>query len=51
MTTIASIKVVMQTKPGGQNHIVYSGSRTNVVDNVTHAVDEEVTEVREEGCR
>ena len=51
MTTIANIKVLMWTKPGGQNHILYSGSRTPVVDVVTHVVDEEVTEVREEGCR
>ena len=28
MTTIANIKVMMRTKPGGQNHILYSGSRT-----------------------
>ena len=51
MTTIANIKVMMQTKPGGQNHILHSGSRTDVVDVVTHVVDEEVTEVEEEGCR
>ena len=58
MTTIANIKVMMRTKPGGQNHILYSGSRTDVVDVVTHVVDvvthvvdEEVTEVGEEGCR
>ena len=51
MTTIANIKVMMRTKPGGQNHILYSGSRTNVVDVVTHVVDEEVTKVGEEGCR
>ena len=50
MTTIANIKVMMRTKPGGQNHILYSGSRTDVVDVVTHVVDEEVTEVGEEGC-
>ena len=50
MTTIANIKVMMRTKPGGQNHILYSGSRTTVVDVVTHVVDEEVTEVGEEGC-
>ena len=48
MTTIANIKVMMRTKPGGQNHILYSGSRTVVVDVVTHVVDEEVTEVGEE---
>ena len=40
MTTIAKIKVMMRTKPGGQNHILYSGSRTAVVDVVTHVVDE-----------
>ena len=51
MTTIANIKVMMWTKPGGQNHILYSGSRTDVVDVVTHVVDEEVTEVGAEGCR
>ena len=51
MMTIAKIKVMMRTKPGGQNHILCSGSRTVVVDVVTHVVDEEVTEVREEGCR
>ena len=51
MPTIAKIKVMMRTKPGGQNHILYSGSRTPVVDVVTHVVDEEVTGVREEGCR
>ena len=45
MTTIANIKVMMRTKLGGQNHILYSGSRTDVVDVVTHVVDEEVTEV------
>ena len=28
MTTIANIKVMMRTKPGGQNNILYSGSRT-----------------------
>ena len=50
MTTIANIKVMMRTKPGVQNHILYSGSRTNVVDVVTHVVDKEVTEVGEEGC-
>ena len=50
MMTIANIKVMMRTKPGGQNHILYSGSRTDVVDVVTHAADEEVTEVGEEGC-
>ena len=50
MTTIANIKVMMRTKPGGQNHILYNGNRTDVVDVVTHAVDEEVTEVGEEGC-
>ena len=50
MTTIANIKVMMRTEPGGQNHILYSGSRTAVVDVVTHVVDEEVTEVGEEGC-
>ena len=46
MTTIANIKVMMR-KPGGQNHILYSGSRTAVVDVVTHVIDEEVTEVGE----
>ena len=51
MTTIANIKVMMRTKPGGQNHILYSGSRADVVDVVTHVVDEEVTEVGEEGYR
>ena len=51
MTTIANIKVMMRTKPGGQNHILYIGGRTDVVDVVTHVVDEEVTEVGEEGCR
>ena len=51
MKKIANIKVMMRTKPGGQNHILYSWSRTNVVDVVTHVVDEEVTEVGEEGCR
>ena len=51
MTTIANIKVMMRTKPGGQNDMLYSGSRTDVVDVVTHVVDEEVTEVGEEGCR
>ena len=51
MTTIAKIKVMMRTKPGGQNHILYSGDRTAVVDVVTHVIDEEVTEVGEEGCR
>ena len=51
MTTIANIKVMMQSKPGGQNHILYSGSRTAMVDVVTHVVDEEVIEVGEEGCR
>ena len=50
MTTIAKIKVMMRTKPGGQNHILYSKSRTVVVDVVTHVVDEEVTKVKEEGC-
>ena len=50
MTTIANIKVMMRTKPGGQNHILYSGRKTYVVDVVTHVVDEEVTEVGEEGC-
>ena len=49
MTTIANIKVMMRTKPGGQNHILYSRSRTNMVDVDTHVVDEEVTEVGEEG--
>ena len=43
MTTIANIKVMMRTKQGGQNHILYSGSRTDVVDVITHVVDEEVT--------
>ena len=47
MTTIANIKVMMRTKPGGQNHILHSGSTTDVVDVVTHVVDEEVTEVGE----
>ena len=51
MTTIANIKVMMRTKPGGQNHILYGESRTDVVDVVTHVVDEEVTEVGEEGSR
>ena len=51
MTTIANIKVMMRTKPGGQNHIVYNRSRTDVVDVVTRVVDEEVTKVGEEGCR
>ena len=51
MTTIAKIKVMMQTKPGGQNHILYNGSRTDVVDVVTHVVDKEVTEVGKKGCR
>ena len=51
MTTIANIKVMTRTELGGQNHILYSGSRTHVVDVVTHVVDEEVTEVGEEGCR
>ena len=51
MTTIAKIKVMMWTKPGGENHILYGGSRTAMVDVVTHVVDEEVTEVGEEGCR
>ena len=51
MTTIANIKVMTRTKPGGQNHILYNRSRTDVVDVVTHVVDEEVTEVGEEGCR
>ena len=51
MTTIAKMKVMMRTIQGGQNHILYSGSRTAVVDVVTHVVDEEVTEVGEEGCR
>ena len=51
MTTIGKTKVMMRTKPGGQNHILYSGSRTVVVDVVTHVVDEEVTGVMEEGCR
>ena len=51
MTTTAKFKLMMQTKPGGQNHILYNGSRTHVVDVVTHVVDEEVTEVGEEGCR
>ena len=48
---MANIKVMMRTKPRGQNHILYSGSRTDVVDVVTHVVDEEVTMVGEEGCR
>ena len=51
MTTIAKIKVIMRTKPGAQNHILYSGRRTAMVDVVAHVVDEEVTEVEEEGCR
>ena len=51
MTTIANIKVMMRTKPGGQNHILYSGSRTIVANVVTHVVDEEVAEVGKEGCR
>ena len=51
MTTIAKIKVMMRTTLGGHYHILYSGSRTAVVDVVTHVVDEEVTEVRKEGCR
>ena len=51
MTIIANIKVMMRTKLGGHNLILYSGSRTTVVDVVTHVVDEEVTEVGEEGCR
>lgn len=51
MTTIAKIKGMMRTKRGGQNHILPNGSRTVVVDVVTHVVDEELTEVREEGCR
>ena len=50
MMTIAKIKVMMRTKPGGQNHILYNGGRTAVVDVVTHVVDEEVTKVGEEGC-
>ena len=50
MTAIANIKVMMRTKPGGENHILYSGSRTTVVGVVIHVVDEEVTEVGEEGC-
>ena len=45
MMTIANIKVMMRTKPGGQNHILYNGSRTDVVDVVTHVVDEEVIHV------
>ena len=51
MTTIAKIKVMMRTKPGGHNHILYSGSRTAVVDVVTHVVDEEVTLVGEEALQ
>ena len=51
MTTIANIKVMMWTKLGGQNHILYNGRRTDVVDVVTHVIDEEVTEVGEEGYR
>ena len=51
MTTIANVKVMMRTKPGGQNHILYSRCRTDVVDVVIHVVDEEVTKVGEEGCR
>ena len=50
MTTIAKIKVMTRTKPGGQSHILYSQSRAVVVDVVT-VVDEEVTVVGEEGCR
>ena len=50
METIANIKVMMRSIPGGQEHILYSGSRTAVVDVVTHVVDEEVTEVGAEGC-
>ena len=50
MMTIAKIKVMMRTKPGEQNHILYSRSKTAVVDVVTHVVDEEVIEVGEEGC-
>ena len=49
MMTIAKIKVMMHTKPEGQDHILYSGSRTVVVDVVTLVVDEEVIEVGEEG--
>ena len=51
MMSIANIKVMMQTKPGGQNHMLYSGSKTVVVNDVTHVIAEEVTEVGEEGCR
>ena len=47
MTTIANIKVMMQTKPGRQIHILYSGSRTAMVDVVTHVVYGEVTKVGE----
>ena len=50
MTTIAKIKVMMQTKPRGHNHILYNRSRPAMVDVVTHVIDEEVTEVEEEGC-
>ena len=50
MMTITNIKVMMRIKLGGQSHILCSGSRTSVVDVVTHVVDEEVVEVREEGC-
>ena len=49
MTTIANIKVMLRTKLGGQNHILYSRSRTDVVDVVTHVIDEEVTKVGVEG--
>ena len=48
MMTISNNKVLMRTKPGGQDHIL---SRTDVVDVVTHVVDEEVTKFGEEGCR
>ena len=48
MTTIANIKVMMWTKPGGQNHILYSGSITVGVEVVAHVIEEEVAEVGEE---
>ena len=54
MTTIANIKVMMQTKPGGQNHMLYSRSRSTglgVDVLASQVVDEEVIEVGEEGCR
>ena len=48
MTTIANIKVMMRTKPGGKNHILYSGSKTVGVEVVAHVIEEEVAEVGEE---